>query len=255
MLPTHAAILTGTVRSVEALPEGRRITLEAVLVDGETLQRWLRVRLKKGDEQAIATGDTVRLRALVRPPMPPAYPGAWDLQRDAWYSGQGGSGYALGPVERIAETPPSGPLRVVQRLREFIAQRISAVVPGAAGAVSITLLTGITTGIPPSDHDAFRASGLAHLLAVAGLHIGIVMGWTLAFARLVFAASEHASLHWPTKKLAALAALAAGGGYMVLTGMHVPIVRASRWPASTPSRCSPGGAQSRCAASRWRRRC
>ena len=226
MLPTHAANLTGTVRSVEALPEGRRITLEAVLVDGETLQRWLRIRLKKGDEQAIATGDTVRLRALVRSPMPPAYPGAWDLQRDAWYSGQGGSGYALGPVERIAETPPSGPLRVVQRLREFIAQRISMVVPGAAGAVSITLLTGVTAGIPASDHDAFRASGLAHLLAVAGLHIGIVMGWTLAFARLVLAASEHASLHWPAKKLAALTALLAGGGYMVLTGMHVPIVRA-----------------------------
>ena len=40
-----------------------------------------------------------------------------------------------------------------------------------------------------------------------------------------FAASEHASLIWPTKKLAALTALAAGGGYMVLTGMHVPIVR------------------------------
>ena len=71
----------------------------------------------------------------------------------------------------------------------------------------------------------FAPPGLAHLLAVAGLHIGIVMGWTLAFARLAFAASEHASLHWPTKKLAALAALAVGGGYMVLTGMHVPIVR------------------------------
>src|SRR4029077_7456151 len=86
-------------------------------------------------------------------------------------------------------------------------------------------MTGITSGIPPPDHDAFRASGLAHLLAVAGLHIGIVMGWTVAFTRLGLAASEYASLHWPTKKLAALAALAAGGGYMVLTGMHVPIVR------------------------------
>ena len=226
VLPRHATILTGIVRSVELFPEGRRIGLEAVrLDDGDELQRWVRIRLKKGDSQAVSTGDTVRLRVLVRPPMPPAYPGAWDLQRDAWFTGQGGSGYALGPVERIAETPPRGPLRLVQRLRETIAQHISAVVPGAAGAVSITLLTGITTGIPPPDHEAFRASGLAHLLAVAGLHIGIVMGWTLAFARLAFAASEYASLHWPTKKLAALAALAAGGGYMVLTGMHVPIVR------------------------------
>ena len=225
-LPIHATILTGSVRWVEALPEGRRIALDSARLDGgDPLQRWLRVRLRRGDDQELATGDTVRLRALVRPPMPPAYPGAWDLQRDAWYSGQGGSGYALGPVERIAETPPNGPMRQVQRLREIIARHISAVVPGAAGAVSITLLTGVTTGIPPPDHDAFRASGLAHLLAVAGLHIGIVMGWTLVFARLIFAASEHASLNWPTKKLAALSALAAGGGYMVLTGMHVPIVR------------------------------
>ena len=51
------------------------------------------------------------------------------------------------------------------------------------------------------------------------------MGWALVFCRLIFAASEYASLHWPTKKLAALAALLVGGGYMVLTGMHVPIVR------------------------------
>jgi competence protein ComEC len=226
ILPTHATILTGVVRSVEMLPDGRRIALEPVqLDDGEKLERSLRVRLRKGDAQELATGDTVRLRALVRPPMPPAYPGAWDLQRDAWYSGRAGSGYALGPVERIAAGPPDGPLRVVQRLREEIAQHISDVVPGAAGAVSITLLTGSTTAIPQSDRDAFRASGLAHLLAVAGLHIGIVMGWALAFARLAFAASEYASLHWPTKKLAALAALLAGGGYMVLTGMHVPIVR------------------------------
>ena len=225
-LPSHAAIVTGTVRAVEALPDGRRIALDGVrLDDSEPLTRWLRVRLKKGDQQELVTGDTVRLRGLVRPPMSPAYPGGWDLQRDAWYSGQAGSGYALGPVERVAASAPAGLLRAVQRLREIIAQRIAAVVPGAAGAVSVTLLTGITTGIPPPDHDAFRASGLAHLLAVAGLHIGIVMGWTVAFTRLGLAASEYASLHWPTKKLAALAALAAGGGYMVLTGMHVPIVR------------------------------
>ena len=131
------------------------------------------------DQADVATGDTIRVRALVRPPAPPAYPGAWDLQRDAWFSGHGGSGYALGPVERLAETAPSGPLRLVQRLRELIARHITAVVPGAAGAISVTLLTGVTAGIPPADHDAFRASGLAHLLAVAGLHIGIVMGWVL----------------------------------------------------------------------------
>ena len=226
-LPTHATVLTGTVRAVEIFPEGRRITLEAAQLDGTApLTRWLRVRLRPTELQEINAGDTIRVRTLLRPPASPAYPGAWDLQRDAWFSGHGGSGYALGPVERIAQAPTGASPRLVQRLREAIGRHIAAAVPGAAGAVSITLLTGVTTGIPPPDHDAFRASGLAHLLAVAGLHIGIVMGWVLAFSRLAFAASEYASLHWPTKKLAALAALFAGGCYMVLTGMHLPITRA-----------------------------
>ena len=71
-------------------------------------------------------------------------------------------------------------MRLVQRLREVIAHRVVAVIPGAAGAVSVTLLTGASMAIPEADHAAFRDSGLAHLLAVAGLHIGIVMGFALA---------------------------------------------------------------------------
>ncbi len=74
VLPTHAIVLTGNVRSVEVLPEGRRIGLDGVTLEdsGEQLERWLRVRLKKGDAQEVAAGDVVRLRALIRPPMPPA---------------------------------------------------------------------------------------------------------------------------------------------------------------------------------------
>ncbi len=65
-----------------------------------------------------------------------------------------------------------------------IARRVVAVIPGAAGAVSVTLLTGASMAIPEADHAAFRDSGLAHLLAVAGLHIGIVMGFALAIVPL-----------------------------------------------------------------------
>jgi len=226
-LPTHASIVTGTIRAVEALPEGRRITIEPAWLDGaaEPLRRSVRVRLQKKDDGALGTGDSVRVRALVRPPAPPSYPGGWDLQRDAFYAGLGASGYALGKVERIGQAVPSGPMRLMQRLREIIRGRVVAVIPGAAGAVSVTLLTGASMAIPEADHAAFRDSGLAHLLAVAGLHIGIVMGFALTLSRFGLALSERASLFWPTKQLAALCALAAGAVYMVLTGMHVPIIR------------------------------
>jgi len=225
-LPRTATVLTGKVRSVELLPEGRRIALEGVQLDGgEPLERWLRVRLKKSDTQEIATGDAIRVRALVRSPMPPAYPGAWDLQRDAWYSGQAGSGYALGDAEVVTHTSPHGPLRVVQRLREVIAQHIMAAVPGGAGALCVAMVIGTTSGIPPPDRAAFTASGLAHLIAVSGLNIGIVMGCTLALVRVGLAGSEYASLHWPTKQIAAVVALLAGAAYTVLADMQVPILR------------------------------
>ena len=225
-LPSTATIVTGTVRAVDLLPDGRRILLQDVRLDGgEPLRRFIRIRLKRGDEGELATGDGVRVRALVRSPSWPAYPGGWDLQRDAYFAGLGGSGFALNPAERISAGIPSAPLRLVQRLREEIADRITAAIPGAAGQVCVTLLTGAQTGIPAVEHQAFRDSGLAHLLAVAGLHIGIVMGFFLTLARLGFALSVHASLFWPTKKLSAVIALGAGAAYMVLTGMHVPIVR------------------------------
>ncbi len=224
---THAIQVTGILRAVEALPDGRRVTLEAVRLDDAAapLARFLRIRLRRDDRAALNTGDTVRVRALVRTPEPPAYPGGWDLQRDAFYAGLGGSGFALGPAALLSPGSPSAPLRLVQRLREIIAARVSAAIPGSAGAFAVTLLTGFQNAMPGPDHDAFRAAGLAHLLAVAGLHIGIVMGFAMVLARTAFAASEHASLFWPTKQLAAVVALAAGLGYALLTGLHVPILR------------------------------
>jgi len=226
-LPAKATVITGRIHAVELLADGRRITLDGARLDDTAtpLVRLVRVRLRAADDGELATGDIVRVRALIRIPAPPAYPGAWDLQRDSFFSGLGASGFAISPVERLSAAAPNGPMRRVQWLREAIAARVMAAIPGAAGAVSVTLLTGASMAIPKDDHAAFRDSGLAHLLAVAGLHIGTVMGFAFTLARFGFALSAHASLFWPTKKLAALAALTVGAGYMVLTGMHVPIVR------------------------------
>lgn len=51
------------------------------------------------------------------------------------------------------------------------------------------------------------------------------MGLAFALTRAVLALSERTALFWPTKQIAAGAALLAGAGYAVLTGMHVPILR------------------------------
>lgn len=225
-LPWRAVVVTGRVAGVELLPEGRRITIaQARFDDAAPLRRRVRVRLRAHDTVDLAAGDTLRVRALLRAPSSPAYPGGWDLQRDAFFAGYAGYGFAIGAAERLARAPPSGIGGWLQRLREAIAARMRSRLPGTDGAVAATVLTGIPSAIPQSDREAFRASGLAHLLAVAGLHMAAVMGLAFAATRLVLALIEPAALFWPTKQIAAGVALAFGGFYMVLTGMHVPIIR------------------------------
>jgi competence protein ComEC len=221
-LPRGAVVVSGVVTMLEALPEGRRVLIGSPsLDDGPALPRALRVRLQARDAAVLGPGDRLRVRALLRAPSPPAYPGGWDTQRDAYFAGLAGYGFAIGKVA-VLEAAPSGGW---QTLRSGIAARIMAALPGPRGAIAATLLTGMGTAIPAADRAAFQDSGLAHLLAVAGLHIGIVMGLVFAAFRRGLLLSERAALFWPLKQIAAVAALAAGLGYLALTGAHVPILR------------------------------
>ena len=157
---------------------------------------------------------------LRRPPIPA--PGTCSATPTS--AGLGGSGTALGAVERLFQAPAAGPGRL-QPLRESVADRFMAGLPGPEGTVAAVLFTGLGTAIPLADRAAFRDSGLAHLLAVAGLHIGIVMGLVMGATRFALALWEWAALRWPCKQIAAAAALASGAGYVMLTGMHVPVLR------------------------------
>ena len=230
-VPRTAVVVTGMVRAVEVLPQGRRVTLQSPIlttVFGTTppAGRLVRIRLRANDALPVAAGDTLRVRAMLSRPAPPAYPGAWDLQRDAFFSGMGAYGFALNPAQHLADAEaPRGLAAVLQRVRETVAGRVAAVLQGPEAAVATTLLTGSASSLDAADKAAFRNSGLAHLLAIAGLHIGIVMGLVFAAVRFGLAAWERAALHLPVKAIAAVASLAAGGGYMLLTGAHVPIVR------------------------------
>ncbi len=222
VLPRTAVVVEGRVSGVDVLPEGRRVTVDGARLDGgAVLGRAVRVRLKRGDAGAVAVGDVVRVRALLRAPGPPEYPGGWDTQRDAFFSGMGGYGYAIGAVERVA----AGGGGVWAGVRAGIAGRVLRGLPGVEGGIAATVLTGLGTAIPPGDRAAFQDSGLAHLLAVAGLHIGIVMGLVFAGVRFGLALWERAALYWATREVAAVAALVAGAGYLALTGGHVPILR------------------------------
>ena len=220
-LPRGAVAVSGIIMAVEPLPVGRRVILGRVTLGGGAMMaRGLRLRLRDTDLQPLSPGARLSVRALLRPPFAPAYPHAWDQRRDEFYQRLAGGGFALGAAHCSAAAGHPGVVQRWQRFREAVAARIAAVVPGPPGAVAATLLTGISTAIPAAVRADFATAGLAHILAVAGLHIGIVMS-------TVFAASR-ASPSCPVEPGGAaagrsrrsrhLTAIAVGGGYMALTG-------------------------------------
>ncbi|NKC30413.1 ComEC family competence protein [Roseomonas sp. BU-1] len=221
VLPYGAVQLEGRVAVVEALPAGLRVTLAAARLDAAPpVARHLRVRLRADDPARPQPGDRLAVRALLREPGAPVVPGGYDFQRAAFFSGLGGSGFALGPA-LVAPGQGGGLAGLRARLEALVA----AAIPGAAGGVAAALLTGTQSGIPEEALAAMRDSGLAHLLSVSGLHMAIVMGLVFGVLRLALALVPFVALRVPGKALAALGALAAGAGYMLLTGSQVPMQR------------------------------
>ncbi|MEX0758016.1 MAG: ComEC/Rec2 family competence protein, partial [Tistlia sp.] len=224
--------LEATVERVERRDAGRRLWLADATVGrlpAAATPARLRVTLR-GLEPAVRPGDRVALLAILRPPPGPATPGAYDFARQAWFLRLGAVGFALGELELLARPPAAGPLeRMVrwrERLRQAIAERVLTVLPDRRGAVAAALMVGERGAIPEDTLAALRDSGLAHLLAISGLHLGLAAGTVFFALRALLAANPALALTRPIKKWAALAALAAAFAYLQLAGASVTAQRA-----------------------------
>ncbi len=164
------------------------------------------------------------------PPSGPALPGGYDFARTAWFLGLGATGYALGaPIieEHAAEASLRGRFSDwLERLRQAIGQRITAAIPGDAGAIATSLITGERGGISEETNDTFRDSGLLHILSISGLHMVIMAGAVFASVRILLAAFPAIALRYPTKKWAAAAALVAAWAICFYRASSIATVRA-----------------------------
>ncbi|HVM22248.1 MAG TPA: ComEC/Rec2 family competence protein [Sphingomicrobium sp.] len=183
-----------------------------------------RVRVSTKAETApagVAAGAELTIRARLAPPPPMALPGTHDFARDAWFRGIGAVGRTLGPVTVTQPERAQGVAAARERLGRHVRERL----PGPPGTIAATLATGDKSAISEADAEAMRRSGLAHLLAVSGLHIAAVVGLAMLVTLRLFALSEWLALRCNLMLVAAGAGALAGIGYTVLTGMQVPTVR------------------------------
>ena len=237
-----AAMLEGRLMLVEPRDDGLRLTIAGMRAgEGPRIENLapeqtpLRVRVTLRQKDAtggenLMAGQMVRLRAVLAPPPMPSMPGAYDFTRAAWFQQLGAVGNALGMVEVLAEAPPDGIWQRaelwLEATRQSLTARILAAIDGPEGAIAAALMTGVRGPIPEDVDDAFRDSGLAHILSISGLHLVLVGGILFAALRGLMALWPWLALHWPIKKLAAIAALIGTAAYMLLSGSALPTQRA-----------------------------
>lgn len=227
--------VTGRVLEVEPQGAGRRIVLQPTAIQRlapEALPQRVRLRLTARDPAVPKPGQAITLRAVLRPPPEPAAPGAFDFARRAYFQQLGAVGYAVAHAELEAAAPESSESLLASwhlwwaGLRAAVAARVLAELPGDGGAVAAALMTGDRGAISRSTMDAIRASGLAHLLAISGLHMGLVAGLVFFGLRAGLALVPGLALRYPIKKWAAASAILAAFAYLFLVGATIPTQRA-----------------------------
>ncbi|OYX80787.1 MAG: competence protein ComEC, partial [Bradyrhizobium sp. 35-63-5] len=163
------------------------------------------------------------------PPLPPLRPGGYDFARDMYFQRIGASGYVLGRIK--AATPPAAPdlwlnyAVVIDNIREGLNRRIHTLLPGDRGSIASALITGKRNAISQPVKDAFYISSLAHVLAISGFHMAVVAGIVFFCVRASLALVPSLAMARPIKKWAAMAALAAAGFYLLMSGSSVSTQR------------------------------
>ncbi|HWB49403.1 MAG TPA: ComEC/Rec2 family competence protein [Stellaceae bacterium] len=223
------AAITGRVIDIDTVARGWRIVMAPDSVSGlEADRRPRRLRIHIGaTSDLLSPGDRVSLKAMLYPVPGQTLPGAHDLQRELFFAQIGAVGYSYGGARRLGGGEPAGGWREwLLRLRTDVTRRITAVLPGSAGGIASALIAGKRGTIDETVTDAFRNSGLSHLLAIAGLHLGLVGAFVFFAVRGALALVPPVALRYPIKKIAAAAALAVLTCYLMLSGAAIPTERA-----------------------------
>ena len=174
-------------------------------------------------EQRPSAGARVITTAHLSPPSGPAEPGGFDFQRHAWFTQTGGVGYTRVPL--LLAAYPSDAFSFF-KLRLALSDKVTQHLNGQTGAFASALMTGDRSGLSQETLRDLRHSNLAHLLAISGLHMGLLVGFVFAALRFGLSLIPALATGSMVKKLASVGGLIAAAGYLGLSGSSVATERA-----------------------------
>ena len=231
--------LVGTLASmVEQDREKSRlqIKLREILPHNNGLSEWQpvhgRIRLSmRGSREDLRPGDTLMILATVRRITNVKTPGVFDYRGYMAAKGIYVSGWikhsqdilkiraqTMTYVQRLVYFPE----QIRQQVARFLDQNLETNISGLYQA----LLVGSRAGVAPEIQEQFKATGTMHLLAISGLHMGLLGLMIGALLSWLLKRSQWLLLHTHVPALALAGTLPILIGYACVAGMNTPVLRA-----------------------------
>jgi len=208
---------------MRALPLGDRARFEAEVVAIRDGARWVpasgRTQVEVfGRLSGIDAGDRLRIFGELAAPQSPQNPGEFDYA--TYLRGQRvGARIAVG-FSRCVEVLAPGdfsPRRLIEQTRSAGNRTLQRHIDHRRSPLAAAVLLGIRDRFDPDEKRAFMETGTVHLLAISGLHVGILAGTLLWLVQRL-----------PLPRSPGLALVAAATVcYMLITDARPPVIRAT----------------------------
>ncbi|MCU0418701.1 MAG: competence protein ComEC family protein [Cyclobacteriaceae bacterium] len=176
---------------------------------------------KAGWTQPLAFGDQLLVKGSPQRLSPPLNPGEFDFQRFLSFRNIYHQHFARPEEVLIVQhIHQKGFLYYAIRARQWASGQLRAhIARPQAFAIANALVLGVTDGLDNELQNAYAASGAMHVLAVSGLHVGIIYGLLLLLLKPL------ARFSW-SRWVVACVSLACLWGYAFVTGLSPSVLRA-----------------------------
>ncbi len=175
--------------------------------------------------EAVKIGDLVALRALIKPIKNKQIIDDFDYRLDAKAKKIGAEGFATSNLILVKPANVSSYQEIITNLRQLIAGKIAAEINGDNLGIASALLIGKKNNISKETIANIRNSGLAHLLAISGLHLSLMAGIFFTFSRFLLSFNQYLTLRFDIKKIAAIIAIFGSYFYLEISGSSVTATR------------------------------
>lgn len=172
----------------------------------------------------LQVGDQWQFTIRLKPAHGALNPGGFVYEKWLFSQGIRATGYVRESENAQLISPSDGRYFVGQfraRVKQFIeAKNLSM------GGILSALAVGERSGITTRQWQVFRDTGTAHLIAISGLHIGLVASLIYFLAQVLWRHTLLVPSLFPAQHVARFAALIGAGIYAALAGFALPTVRA-----------------------------